>query len=110
MSESLSGLYAQAEIVRIALASGNLDDLLETFENTIRSRKLAAAAEKAATLKVGDIVSLVNISPKYLAGQEVRVVGFDGNWVVGRLLFSIGRFSAGRDVRFRHSHVGGVRS
>lgn len=109
MSESLSGLYAQAEIVRIALSSGHLDDLLDTFAHTVKQRKVALSAEKSAALKVGDFVTLTNISPKYLTGMTVRVTGFDGHWIkVSTCGDHRGRFAG--DFKIQSAHVGEVRS
>lgn len=104
---SSSALFDQAQLTLMSLEVGHIDELLDTFEHVIRKRKEAVAAAKAATLRVGDQVTISNnVKPKYLAGARCEVIGYENGQVKVKMLEGRGRFHYGSEVRLPNSLIG----
>jgi len=62
------------------ILSGDLDSKLDEIASALRARHKALreilSTEQFLRLKPGTKVSLVKVSPRYLAGQKARVVGY----------------------------------
>lgn len=98
------------ELVARAIRSGLLDEDLDLIISTGHARQKLVSARKAISLDIGDQFMLVNISPKYMAGERVEVIGHKGIWIECRILgYPNGdRFRHGSTIQVRHSHVGRI--
>jgi hypothetical protein len=97
------------ELVLMAIKQGMLDDSLSEILDVARDRREVAATRKAINLDAGDEFLVINISPKYLAGERVKFVRHDGNWLECTFLnWPGGKFRRGQTIKLRHTHVGAI--
>lgn len=60
--------------IRKAILTGAIDDNLAQLAADVRAREAAVAGRRARTLKPGDIITVSNLRPAYINGQEATVV------------------------------------
>lgn len=98
-----------AELVIQAINLGMLDEDLDQIRETLNSRRDLVASRKALSLDSGDEFLIVNIKPKMLEGEHVKLLGFDGQWLDCEFIsYPPGKYRQGQKVKLRHSHVGAI--
>jgi hypothetical protein len=79
MSDTMSKMTAFTD----SIIDGKWDDALQSLEDAIKSRhkivRNQSAAKNVLSIKVGDEVTLKGLSPKYLNGALVTVIGKSDN-------------------------------
>ena len=87
MTDSKFSEVMTPEFIRTAITVGKFDTALDDLARTIEARRQMLAIEYAATLSVGDEITVIsNVRPKLLAGARCQITGFDGDKVKVKLL------------------------
>jgi hypothetical protein len=74
-------------LLQMALGTGMLDANLSDITRWARLRQEAVGAQRAASLSIGDRITISHtVSPKLLAGCPAEVTGFEGSKIKVRLL------------------------